>query len=328
MDRDAALKTIRQTVDPLGEALHSLHMSGTFYCRSELTAPWGVDLPAMPHCLMFHVVSQGEAWVTVPDADPCHLSAGDIALLPHGEGHQLTHAIGAPSVDLFDLPREELGDRYERIITGGGGAVTNLICGAVTFSHPVAQQVIGMLPKLMNLRASVPGNAWIHDSLRFITAEAENLRPGGDTIITRFSDILVIQAIRAWIDHDPSAQQGWLGALRDPQIGRAIAMVHRDPVRDWNLQSLADTAAMSRSAFAAAFQEKVGETPMHYVRRWRMGLAESWLREGQATVAEIADRLGYQSEAAFSRAFKSMRGVSPGSLRKGANATATAPTGK
>jgi AraC-like DNA-binding protein len=157
---------------------------------------------------------------------------------------------------------------------------------------------------------------WIASTLRFMAAEAREPRLGGETVITRLADILVIQAIRSWIEQDPAAQTGWLGALRDPQIGRAISLIHRDPARSWTVASLADEVAMSRSAFAARFTELVGEPPMHYVTRWRMHAAVTWLQEENATLGELALRLGYQSEAAFSRAFKRFMGVSPGAVRR------------
>jgi transcriptional regulator GlxA family with amidase domain len=140
--------------------------------------------------------------------------------------------------------------------------------------------------------------------------------PGGETVITRLADILVIQAIRSWIQCDPAAQTGWLGALQDAQIGRAIALIHRDPARFWTVASLAGEVAMSRSAFAARFTELVGEPATHYVARWRMHVALTWLKEEDTAMAEVAARLGYQSEAAFSRAFKRFLGFSPGAARR------------
>jgi AraC-like DNA-binding protein len=159
---------------------------------------------------------------------------------------------------------------------------------------------------------------WMQGTLRLMAAEARELRPGGEAVITRLGDILVIQAIRSWIETDPAARTGWLGALQDRQIGRAISLIHRDPGRAWTVASLADEVAMSRSAFAARFTELVGEPAMQYVSRWRMHVAVDSLREEGATVAELADRLGYRSEAAFSRAFKRIVGASPGAVRRGA----------
>jgi AraC-like DNA-binding protein len=152
-----------------------------------------------------------------------------------------------------------------------------------------------------------------------MAAEAKGLRPGGEAIITRLGDILVVQAIRSWIETDPASRSGWLGALQDRQIGRAIALIHRDPARDWTVATLADELAMSRSAFAARFSELVGEPAMQYVTRWRMQVAVNALREEDATVAELAARLGYRSEAAFARAFKRVIGTPPGAIRREAS---------
>ena len=304
-------------VDPLGEALHFLRMTGSFYCRSEFTAPWGLALPTMKGCLMFHVVMSGRCWIEVDGADRCLLQPGDLALVPHGEGHRLTSEPGILAARLFDLPREQVSERYEILRHGGGGAATSVICGAVRFDHPAAHHLITLLPATITIDASSAHHAeWIQSTLRFIAAEARELRPGGETVITRLADILVIQAIRAWIEQDSAGQTGWLGALKDKQIGHAIALIHRDPARAWTLASLAAEVAMSRSAFAARFTELVGVPAMHYVARWRMHVALSSLKEHGAGIGELASRLGYQSEAAFSRAFKRLIGVSPGAVRR------------
>jgi AraC-like DNA-binding protein len=191
-----------------------------------------------------------------------------------------------------------------------------LICGAVRFDQPAAHELVAILPRTIRVEASgSPRLDRMQSTLRLMAAEAAELRPGGEAVITRLADILVIQAIRAWIESDPAAQSGWLGALQDPQIGRAISMIHRDPARDWTVASLAAELAMSRSAFAARFSELVGEPVMRYVARWRMQIAMEALKGEGATVAQLADRLGYRSEAAFSRAFKRVIGTSPGAVR-------------
>jgi AraC-like DNA-binding protein len=165
---------------------------------------------------------------------------------------------------------------------------------------------------------------WMQSAFRLMAIEAREFRPGGEAVITRLADILVIQAIRAWIETAPDARTGWLGALRDPFIGRALALVHREPQRPWTVASLAGQVAMSRSAFAARFTELVGEPAMQYVTRWRMHVALSALETEGATVAQLADRLGYRSEAAFARAFKRVTGRPPGAVRRGAAAGAAA----
>jgi AraC-like DNA-binding protein len=304
-------------VDPLGEALHFLRMSGTFYSRGEFTAPWGIELPEMPGSLMFHFVTSGRCWMQVDGAKRQLLQHGDLVLVPHGQGHRLLSQPNATAARLFDLPREELRERYEIIRHGGGGGATTMICGAVRFDHPAAQHLIKLLPRSIHIAASSsPHLEWVNTLLRFMAAEASALRPGGEAVITRLADILVIQTLRAWITQEPAATVGWLGALKDRQLGRALSLIHRDPARPWTLETLAADAGMSRSAFAARFAELVGETPMHYVARWRMQVALTWLREDDMTLADMAGRLGYQSEAAFSRAFKRCMHVSPGEIRR------------
>lgn len=304
------------SADPLGEALYFLRMSGVFYCRSELTAPWAFRLPAMPNCLMFHAVISGQCLLEITGTEKCVLQPGDLAFVPHGEGHLLLSESGLPAPSYFDLPREEVSERYEIFRYGAGGAPTQLICWAVRFDHPAAHHLIDILPKLIRVEAWTSSQRdWMQSALGFMAAEARELRPGGETIITRLADILVVQAIRSWLAQDAAAHKGWLGALQDRQIGRALTLLYRDPAHPWTLAALAAEVAMSRSAFAARFTVLVGEPAMHYVARWRMLVALTWLQEEGATVGEIAGRLGYQSEAAFSRAFKRIHGISPGACR-------------
>jgi AraC-like DNA-binding protein len=303
--------------DPLGEALHFLRINGVFYSRCELTAPWGLTVPAMGD-LWFHVVISGEVLLEVAEADTIPLRRGDLALVPRSEGHRVRGEPGAPVPGVLDVEREQVGDRYEVLRHGGGGTSTTLICGSVRFDAPMARDLVEMLPPTIHVEPSDPPSDWMPGALGLMAAEAGEPRPGGEAVITRLADILVIQAIRSWIETDTAARRGWLGALRDPQIGRAIALVHGQPERAWTVGSLADEVAMSRSAFAARFSELVGEPVMQYVTRWRMQVANDALRSEGATVAEVAARLGYRSEAAFGRAFKRAIGVSPGAARRGA----------
>ena len=315
--------------DPLGEALHFLRMNGAFYCRSELSAPWGMTMMPMPGYVWFHVVTSGRVWLEAGDAERRVLGPGDLALVPHGEGHVLRSEPGAPAPGILELDRELVSERYEILRHGGGGEPTTLICGAVRFDHPSAHNLVAILPQLIHVEHTGSAQSdWLQGTLRLMAAEARELRPGGEAVITRLGDILVIQAIRSWIETDPAARTGWLGALQDRQIGRAITLIHRDPARAWTLASLADEVAMSRSAFAARFTELVGEPPMGYVARWRMHLARDALTEQGSTVAELASRLGYRSEAAFARAFKRVIGTPPGAVRRAPRASAFAVAGQ
>jgi AraC-like DNA-binding protein len=305
------------SADPLGEALHFLRMSGTFYARSEFTAPWALSLPPFEQTLMFHVVTAGQCVLEVDGAEPCVLKPGDLALVPHGAGHRMMSERGVAPANLFDLPRTAVSNRYETLEYGRGGAKTTVICALVRFDHPAAQQLVQLLPKVICVDTwQAPEMEWIQSTLRFIASEARQQNAGGETVITRLTDILVIQAIRTWIARDAAAQTGWLGALRDKNIGRAIAAIHRDPARAWTVASLASAIGMSRSAFSARFTQLVGETAMHYALRWKMHEALRRLAETSISLASLASEFGYESEAAFSRAFKRVMGASPGAARR------------
>lgn len=316
------MDTFLQPADPLGEALHFLRMSGSYYARCEFSAPWALELPAFPGTLMFHVVTSGSCTMVVPGAQPRTLRPGGLALVPHGQGHRLESEATAPGIGLFEVPREEVSDRYELLRIDGGGDPVTLICGVVRFDHPAGRYLMGILPRLIVLDSDTPlQQEWLQSTVRLMAHEARTLLPGGETVITRLADVLVIQAIRSWLEGDPEARAGWLGAMRDPQIGRAINHIHRSPGQEWTVARLAHEVAMSRSAFSARFTNLVGEPPMQYVARWRMLVARSMLAEGTAALAEIADKLGYRSEAAFSRAFKRETGMSPGAARAVARAS-------
>jgi len=333
--------------DPLGEALHQLRMSGVFYCQSALSAPWGACLPAMPGCLLLHWVIRGRCWLSTGEptqaddmrlpppagdeetsggrafphgADGRWLQAGDFVLVPHGQGHCLQSDPNAPTPNLFDLPREWVSERFEILQSGGGGEATQMVCAAVRLDHPVASQLLSSLPPVIHIDAAdlPPGNA-LQPLLQLMADEARLLRTGAEAVITRMADILVIQAVRHWLQHDPSAQTGWLGALRDKRIGSALALIHRDPARGWTVASLAQASNMSRSAFAQRFTALVGVPVLEYLTGWRMNLSQTWLAQG-LSMAEVAGRAGYQSEAAFARAFKRVRGTAPGRLRRVADA--------
>lgn len=212
-----------------------------------------------------------------------------LALVPHGEGHRLASAPEANAAALFDLPREQVGERYEILRHGGGGAPTTMICGAVRFDHPAARQLVRMLPRRITVASSAsPERQWMQSTLALMAAEAAQNRPGGETLVTRLADILVIQAIRTWIETDPGARTGWLGALQDRQIGRALLLMHRRPEKDWTVAELAGEAAMSRSAFAARFTELVGQSPQRYLVQWRMHLACACLTDSDVPLLDLA----------------------------------------
>lgn len=301
-------------VDPVGEALHRLRVTGVFYCQTEADGPWAVDMPAFGDCVSFHVVTAGECWVEVPGTQAARVHVGELALVPHGRGHRLASAPGVPSLGRVDeLPQELVTENYSILRHHGIGARTELVCGVLTIDGPGARPLLELLPGVVHVQAAGPG-ARIASTLDLMAVEIARPRPGGEAVTTRLADILVIQAIRAWLDEQRDTH-GWLGALRDPQIGAAVRAVHRRPDHGWTVAALAREAAMSRSAFAARFTEVVGVPAMRYVQTWRMHVATDLLRRGEP-VSSVASATGYESVPAFSRVFKTATGRSPGVVRR------------
>ena len=307
--------TWTQPGDAVTEVLRDLRLVQTFYCHSELNAPWGLRMPAEDYAV-FHFVAEGEAWLERQGGDPVHLVAGDFVLVAPGVPHAIASAAGAECLNVQELPHETVGTSAMLLRHGGDGARAVLACGGVRFEDPAAHPLVRLMPDLLHIRASQGGEARrLRQMLEALGSEALDPRPGGTTVMLRLADILVIHAVRSWLESGTD-DRGWLGALRDPQIGRALAQIHRQPARDWTVAALAESANMSRSVFSDRFTGLVGAPPLLYLTRWRMHLAARWLREERASLGEVAARLGYESEPSFSRAFKRHIGVPPGAVRR------------
>lgn len=326
--------------DRLARALHTVRMRGAFYCRAELAGRWGLEMPAFPDSISFHMLLAGSCWLRVGDAPPLELPAGGLALVPHGRGHSLLSAPEVRRTERVDLlPQTYLTEHYSLLRHGGrhgerqggdgveglqgnddagtgAGPGTQLICGVVSFDEPAARDLVRMLPAMLVVE-NPDGNvaSTIGATLRLMSEELATLRPGGEAVATRLADILVVQAIRDWLEQDPTAQEGWVRGLQDENIGRVLEAIHADPGRDWTVNALARTAAMSRTAFTSRFTELVGNSPMSYLTGWRMRVAQSRLLEGSTSVSALAGELGYRSDAAFTRAFTRVVGQTPGSVR-------------
>lgn len=307
----------RTSDDALGAALHHLRMTGVLYCHAELRAPWGFSVPAMPDHLWFHVVTSGTARL-VAGPRVTLLQRGDLVLVNQAAGHSVHSGRDVPAPHLLDLEHGLVNDRYMVLRHDGGGPLTTFICGAVRFDAPTARHLIAALPEQIHIQpVDQFDNGWMLGTSSLMAMESGDLRPGGEAVITRLADILVIQAIRTWLRADPAARDGWLGAMSDHHIGRAISLLQRQPERGWTVAELAEEVAMSRAAFAARFAALVGEPPMHYLTRWRMYLALDALENEGSSVKGLAHQFGYRSEAAFSRTFKRVIGCPPGSVRRG-----------
>ncbi len=303
--------------DPLGESLHLLRLTGTLYCRAELTAPWGVEVPPLDSCMVLVVVTAGRCVLETDGTAPRTLDAGSVALLTRGAAHTMRSAAGAPVAPLFEIPVDQVSERYEVMRVDGGGALARVTYAVLCVESASTRRLVEQLPEVIQVDSWGDAAAGaFHDVLRIVAAEAETSRPGGETVMTRLADVLVVQLMRSWLDHAPEARLGWLAALRDPHVGRVLGAVHHAPELPWSLHVLAREARMSRSAFAARFAELVGVPPMRYVTTWRLQVAHDHLTTGAEPLPVIARQVGYLSEAAFCRAFRREYGVSPGSLRR------------
>ncbi len=296
-------------LNPLGETLHYLKLSGVFYCKSDLRGRWGVSLPAMPDTSVFHIITSGSCLIEYGE-QTIHLKTGDFVFIPKGQGHIFRSGAEATAPDLFSLPRHQISQNYETMTLGDEtGEKTTMLCGVVRLEHPSAELIINSMPDMVYLESSKSSfTSWMNHTVRLISVEAEQTQIGGETILTRLADILVIQALRYWINNDANEKHGWLFALKDERIGKSLSLIHTNPGKSWTIESLGREIGMSRTAFAAKFTGLVGEPMLQYLTKWRMNLAVMRLRDGEKVTPEFVEQLGYKSESAFRRTFKKVIG--------------------
>lgn len=307
--------------EPIGKLLDSLRMESAFFTQSSLTSPWALSMPPMQHCMMFHLVLKGSATFRL-GATALRLNAGDFILFPKGEGHRLHDGEYMSYTPLNELPIKAITERYETLTFGGNGPQTNMVCGVLLFQHPLAIKLLGVLPSYIVIRHDnqVPISV-VNSISNLLEAETSGANLGAEAVIARLADILVITAMRQHLSGLGADKMGWLGALEDDRIGHALTLIHDSPDQHWTLEALAQHVGMSRTSFAQQFKRLVGNTPMEYLTEWRMSLAYSKLQLSKDTMLAIALDIGYQSEAAFSRAFKKIIGKSPNEIRKAYQAT-------
>jgi AraC-like DNA-binding protein len=302
--------------DVLSDVLHSVRFRGTVMCRSELSAPWGFEVQGRDFASFHHVV-RGHGCLEVEGIPGLRqLAPGDLVILPHGNAHIVRDAPGSPSDRLERLIAGGGLDPLGNLRAGGGGAETVLVCGGFHFDDRRFNPLLTALPPVLHLRGAHRGSAWLRTALAILERESCSGRPGSETVVSRLADVVFIEAVRTYFQSTEARREGMGAALSDPRIGAALAAVHRRPEAAWDLGALARTAGMSRTAFALRFRSLIGETPLRYVTARRMEKAQALLRESTATISQIAESVGYETEVGFHRAFKRHFLVAPARFRR------------
>lgn len=302
-------------MDVLSNVLNVTNLATRVLGSRELLAPWGVCFEREGHAVM-HIVKRGSAWLRQDDT-LLPLQAGDIVLLATDEAHTLASERETRELEPFGASDGRAQERLVATRGEGNGAEATIVQSAVfEFSHDTAHPLLSLLPRVVHLSAErIASDAELQALLRLIGNETAKREPGNELVVLRLIDTLLVYSLRAWLRDQPEGSAGWLGALRDPQIRKALTQIHEAPQAPWTVESLARSVAMSRAAFAKRFADIVGEPPLAYVTRWRMDLAAKLLRESREPVARIAGRVGYLSETAFAKAFRRRRHVAPGQYR-------------
>jgi AraC-like DNA-binding protein len=330
--------------DVLSDVLRTIRLTGALFFPFQASSPWADEIPeatalvssvlaGTQHVVSYHIVSAGACWITLADSPAVRLESGDVVVIPHGDAYAMSSAPGLRS----EMPADAVlrffrqmaaGSAPSIVIEGGGGPErTDVVCGFLGCDVRPFNPVIAALPRLVHLKR--PPALSEHDRLtpliEFALAESRQRRSGAQSVLLRLSEVLFIEVIRRYLDSLGSDRAGWLSGLRDPIVGRALSLLHERPADPWSLERLAKDLGVSRSALADRFTHLVGQPPMRYLAHWRMQLASRLLVDGAAKVSAVAFDVGYQSEAAFSRAFKEMVGVSPAAWRAERSRAAAMP---
>lgn len=307
------------TMDVLSDILNTLKFKGSFYFSTNFTAPWGVQVPSYKNVARFHLAVGGDFWVKVGKVDDhIRLSSGDMIIIPHGAEHAISDKQDSPIEELDEVIHKSGYKGEGHLIYGGEDkqGFTKLVCGHFDFDEKFTHPLISELPEYILITGKQALDfSWFDDAMKFMSYEAQKTNIGNSALIKRLSEILFIHAIRVW-NKQENQNSGFIRAIADKKIGRSLKAFHSAPEYNWTLESLAFEAGVSRSIFANQFRTLMGTTPLNYVTFWRMQKACERLIETDLSTDIIAEQVGYQSLAAFSKVFKKNIGVGPGSFRK------------
>lgn len=308
-------------MDPLDEVFAAMRVEQALHARLEATAPWGLHTRRIDGTTRFGLMLHGRAWLSMDGTEPVQLAQGDCFFIPHGAAYTLQDDIGSPTINCVDAVRNSvdgmvlIGDKNE----GGRNEKdrATVLSGWFHVDPHGARPLFELLPPLLHVRMDDARTRMLQSSLQLLALETTQPGLGSGLIVSRLADILFAQAVRAHVQSlAADGATGWLAALADHKIGATLRLVHRDLAAGWTVESLAVAAGMSRSSFAQRFRDKVGRPPLDYLAHWRMFRAQGMLRHSEQALAAIATVVGYESEAAFNKAFKRRTGVSPGRYRR------------
>ena len=326
--------------DTLSDLLRAVRLRGAVFYYIQGAPPWVAEapracdiipaiMPGAEHMIEFHGIVKGSCWGAIAGESPVRLESGDVILFPQGDPHVMSSAPGmrAPSVDtdLFFSPRPPQLP-YGLSIKGadvtltdrqGGDDHATVVCGFLGLDARPFNPLLASLPRVLRIPGSALGpDSWVTTFMRAVVAESNARRPGGEAVLERMSEMLFVEVLRRHIDSLPAEQTGWLAGMRDPAVGRALSLIHERPAEPWTLERLGEESGLSRSSLHERFVHFIGQPPVQYLTQWRMQVASGLLRDTNAKLVEVALDVGYESEAAFSRAFKRVAGASPGAWRK------------
>jgi len=318
-------------MDALSDLLRVVRLDGAFFYAVEAAEPWSAEsvparevspriLPGSEHLISYHILTEGRAFGGLIGQEQVELGPGDVIVFPHGDAHVMS---SAPGMRVAGDLRRETPAGYPFLVTlgGDGPRAASFFCGYLGCDRQPFNPLLEALPRQLHMRAMA--DRWQRDFTRRLAEESRLGRAGADCTLTRLAEVMFIEVVRRHIEDLPADQTGWLAGLRDPVVGRALTLLHGRPRHPWTIAALAGETASSRSSLARRFAELVGQPPMQYLTQWRMQVAASRLAHSGDKVAAVGADVGYESEAAFSRAFKKATGMAPGAWREARRAGAS-----
>jgi len=321
-------KTPEDGHDLLSDVLSGMHLSGTVLFRGEFCEPWsvaapdGCDLPSVlpfrtEHIIPFHIIAAGGCWLVLKNEAPVWLAEGDAVLLPHGDGHGLRGREPAAAVEVGQLLPPPPWANDVVVEHGGAGGKTSIVCGFLQCDELMFHPLLHHLPHILHVNPGYDvGDHWLSNTIRHAAAEASQASPGSRAMLPRLTELMFVEIMRKHIQDLSANDAGWFAAVKDPVVGAALKGLHAEPMRDWSVQELAQRIGVSRSVLTERFRRYLDQPPIRYLARWRLQLAAQQMKAERLPLKTIADQYGYDSEAAFSRAFKRCFGLPPGDWSK------------